>query len=166
MLLVKNKLQAIENIEKFQSELNKKNKKNKLVATLGQFSKWFAFKSESGQWIFGPSKFIGYQGISLEEYEKKDEYQLDGRKTDDILKQWKSTPTKEELEELTDNINSFLDIYGKHLKKNAAIYLLNKSQQEELEQSKAFITILKTWDKRIQKKVIQDIQTYSDHYLK
>lgn len=162
MLLTSTINQVIENIKNFQTELNKNNQKNDLVTALGQFSNWFAYKDESGKWIFGPSKFIGYQEISLEKYENKYENKLDGRQTDAILRQWKITPSKEDLPELIDNLNRFLNNYRKRMKKTANIYLLSEDPYGETEESKAIIAILKTWDKDIQKKVIKNMQIYGE----
>lgn len=164
MMLVKDINQVIKNIKLFQTELNKNNKQNDLVKALGQFSNWYAYKNESGDWLFAPSKFIGYQDISLKTYENKNENKLDGRQTDAHLKQWKVEPDEEQLIELRHNLNIFLSRYGKKTKTTANIYLLsNSSQKGEIEESKALITILKTWDKEIQKKVIADIQIYAQH---
>jgi ElaB/YqjD/DUF883 family membrane-anchored ribosome-binding protein len=160
MLLASNINEVIENIKRFQIELNEKNKKNDLVNALGQFSNWFAYKDKSGHWIFGPSKFIGYKGISLEAYENKNQNKLDGRQTDAILHQWKIKPSKEEYEELREKLSLFLNSYRKRIKKTAKIYVLSEHQDGEIEQSKAIIEILKTWDKEIQKKVINDINLY------
>ena len=160
MLLVSNINHVIKNIEDFQIELNKKNGKNDLVNALGQFTNWFAHKDELGNWIFGPSKFIGYQGISLEKYENKSQNKLDGRQTDAILQQWKIKPSKEEDKELREKLGLFLNSYGKRIKKTAKIYVLSEYQDGEIEQSKAIIAILKTWNKDIQKKVINDINLY------
>ena len=160
MLLTSNINQVIENIKNFQIELNKKNRKNDLVNALGQFTNWFAHKDELGNWIFGPSKFIGYQGMSLDKYENKNKNKLDGRQTDAILQQWKVKPSKEEDKELREKLSLFLNSYKKRTKKTAKIYVLSEYQDGEIEQSKALITILKTWDKDTQKKVISDIKIY------
>ena len=160
MLLTTNINQVIENIKKFQIELKKKNGKNDLVNALGQFTNWFAHKDELGNWIFAPSKFIGYQEMSLEEYENKNQNKLDGRQTDAILKKWKITPSKEQDKELKEKLCLFLDRYQKRIKTTAKVYILSENQDGEIEQSKALITILKTWDKDTQKKVISDINIY------
>ena len=50
---------------------------------------WYACQAEDGQWQFGPSKFIGYEGLTAETYlEESDRGLLDGRRTEAQLKQW------------------------------------------------------------------------------
>jgi hypothetical protein len=50
---------------------------------------WYALRVGKG-WLFGPSKFIGYQGLSAKTYIERDKEKmpLDGRVTESILQQW------------------------------------------------------------------------------
>jgi hypothetical protein len=50
---------------------------------------WYALRSGDG-WLFGPSKFIGYRGLTTETYLERegDQFWLSGRVTEGILQQW------------------------------------------------------------------------------
>lgn len=48
---------------------------------------WYALPKAKG-WLFGPSKFIGYQNLSPKEYIERADLDLDGRATESILQQW------------------------------------------------------------------------------
>lgn len=48
---------------------------------------WYALPTTKG-WLFGPSKFIGYQKMTPKEYIERADMELDGRATESILQQW------------------------------------------------------------------------------
>src|SRR5260221_5629946 len=50
---------------------------------------WYALRTGKG-WLFGPSKFIGYQDLSTKTYIERDKEKmpLDGRVTESILQRW------------------------------------------------------------------------------
>ncbi|WP_411837027.1 hypothetical protein [Paracoccus sp. ME4] len=48
---------------------------------------WYAYRTEAGDWIFGPSKFIGYQNLSVKDY-LEHASEMDGRKTEARLQDW------------------------------------------------------------------------------
>src|SRR5690606_24598814 len=58
-----------------------------LAARIKQHPAWYAVKDTHGDWIFGPSKFIGYAGASagkyLASYSRKD-----GKETEPALAAW------------------------------------------------------------------------------
>ena len=58
-----------------------------LVARIKQHPSWYAAKDESGRWIFGPSKFVGYHEANakayLSSYSRKD-----GKETEPALSAW------------------------------------------------------------------------------
>lgn len=81
------------------------------------------------------------------------------------MQQWIINSSKEEEQKLRDNLDLFLNIYKKRIKKTAKIYVLSEYQDEEIEQSKALIAILKTWDRDIQGKIVNDINIYKTDSL-
>lgn len=61
-----------------------------IQSRISQHRSWFAIKDEKENWIFGPSKFIGYSGNNANEYLK--EYnRMDGRETEPALHEWFDT---------------------------------------------------------------------------
>jgi|688.fasta_scaffold263013_2 hypothetical protein len=110
--------QASDNIINFQRELLFNNKLNPLVDTLPHFRAWYAIE-EDGKWIFGPSKFIGYAGLTAETYGENTK-QLDGRTTEIALRSWFEEAGAGELNEmLNDNLSEFFNAFGK--KPNALV---------------------------------------------
>lgn len=49
---------------------------------------WYAFQDESGIWHFGPSKFVGYCGMTPDGYLDNSRETLDGKETEPVLKAW------------------------------------------------------------------------------
>ena len=77
---------------------------------------WYAHQDEDGQWLFGPSKFVGYKGLTAEQYiEQSEEGLLDGRRTEAQLKQWfeQLDPATELHEQLSSALSDFLAEYNK-----------------------------------------------------
>ncbi len=86
---------------------------------------WYAIKEVDGTWSFGPSKFIGYSGITSEIYQKKHE-QLDGRVAESALKDWfVELPIGGALETaLRQELRRFIARHGKSLNQLARIHVL------------------------------------------
>jgi len=55
-----------------------------VYAQSGKYKCWYAIKDEHNNWIFGPSKFIGYAGIDIDTYIAK-QHDLDGKATEKHL---------------------------------------------------------------------------------
>lgn len=101
---------ALNNIRRFAREV-----KNSAVlqGRLAYARAWYAHRDVEGDWHFGPSKFIGYEDMTAEEY--ANEEGRDGRITERQLGQWFSqvpegTPLYEELDKA---LRTFLKKYGK-----------------------------------------------------
>ena len=94
---------------------------------LSQFTHWYYFRDMG---VFAPSKFIGYVGTTVEDYEGGG----DGRKTETQLKQWFSVidPVKEP--EASARWLSALDRYvqgiGKDRKKSSRVHVLQEEFAE------------------------------------
>lgn len=84
----------------------------------GRFARaWYAYRDEEGRWKFGPSKFIGYEGLTAEQYLKLSRTinGLDGRKTEAQLQQWHTEldPSSDLYRGLSAQLSDFLAGYGK-----------------------------------------------------
>lgn len=87
---------------------------DELQNRLGYVRAWYAVQDEDGDWQFGPSKFIGYQGLSADSY-VANTYDLDGKVTEKLLQKWfiEIDETHPLYEELQASLSSFLDWYDK-----------------------------------------------------
>jgi uncharacterized protein (DUF433 family) len=58
-----------------------------LAARLSRHPSWYAVKGAAGEWLFGPSKYVGYRGMDakgyLASYDRRD-----GRETEPALAAW------------------------------------------------------------------------------
>ena len=75
---------------------------------------WYALE-DNGRWIFAPSKWAGYKGMTAERYLNASREMLDGRKTEKRLRQW-FTPVaarSPQHAELQNALAAFLGEYGK-----------------------------------------------------
>ncbi|EZP67425.1 hypothetical protein BV96_04374 [Sphingomonas paucimobilis] len=101
---------ALNNIRRFPREVKNS---TLLQGRLAYARAWYAHRDAEGDWHFGPSKFIGYEGMTAEEY--ANEEGRDGRITERQLGQWfnqvsRGTPLYDELDKA---LRSFLEKYGK-----------------------------------------------------
>jgi hypothetical protein len=102
--------EAIANIPRFEREVAK----NADLRDRLPFARaWYAVREDDG-WHFGPSKFIGYQGLNADEYVAESQ-ELDGRRTERQLNQWFVTvgETDPLFDELSEALREFLDKHGK-----------------------------------------------------
>lgn len=58
-----------------------------LAARLGKHSAWYAVREVSGDWIFGPSKFVGYHAMKADDYLAGYD-RRDGRESEATLRAW------------------------------------------------------------------------------
>lgn len=109
--LVSNQTQVLKNIAGF---VDKISTSAGLQSRLSYARAWYAVQDSNGQWLFGPSKFVGYDGLSPDEYIKST-YSLDGRATEAQLSQWfVKVEANEALHgELSGQLTQLLARYGK-----------------------------------------------------
>jgi hypothetical protein len=121
--LVQSAKDAIHNIEVFLSEL----KQSKELQSRVAYSRaWYAIK-KGGGWHFGPSKFIGYEGMTAGEYVGPNE-DRDGRKTEVQLQDWFELPSDPALkQELQEALADFLARYGKTPSRKTRINVLRRA---------------------------------------
>ena len=109
--LVDSAAQAVENIRRYQDEIRKS---AKLVRRMPYVRGWYAVESNDGTWLFAPSKFIGYVGLTAETYVTMSARtyepaadRLDGKKTESVLQHW-FEPPMHHADELERALRSFL----------------------------------------------------------
>ncbi len=76
--------EAAANIQTYQAALDGH---AQLAARIKQHPAWYAIKAESGEWLFGPSKFIGYADADARSYLAAYS-RSDGRETEPALRKW------------------------------------------------------------------------------
>ncbi len=120
--LVDSPAQAIENIHRYQIEIRSS---RELARRMTSAHAWYAVESDDGAWLFGPSKFIGYVGLTAETYltmsarhYEPAEDRLDGRKTEPVLRRW-FEPSTRNGDVLRDSLRSFLTECQQHARPNA-----------------------------------------------
>lgn len=85
-----------------------------LVSRMKQHPAWYAVRDKSGQWIFGPSKFVGYRDANAAEY-LGSYSRKDGKETEPALSEW-FDPVNPETplgRELRQEFVRFAERYGK-----------------------------------------------------
>ncbi|WP_313552386.1 hypothetical protein [Pseudomonas sp.] len=109
-IIVSRVSQVIENILHFKEELDGN---EALQDRLSYARAWYAHKDEEGKWLFAPSKFVGYRGMTAEEYMNSD--QRDGRITERKLAEWFTLLSEEDslYGELSEHLSAFLSHYDK-----------------------------------------------------
>jgi hypothetical protein len=86
---------------------------------------WYALKTNKG-WIFGPSKFVGYEDMDAKQYLEQERGTLDGRITEGVLQRWADLieEGRPEYAELHHALNEFCARFGKKPSKLARISLV------------------------------------------
>lgn len=109
--LISTENQALSNILRFEAQVKQS---PALVDRLAYARSWYAQKDQKGVWRFAPSKFIGYDSLSAQDYIDKSNIN-DGRRTEAQLTQWFSLvdATSGMHAELSEALIAFLAKYGK-----------------------------------------------------
>ena len=113
--LVESPAQAIENIRRYQTEIKRGTRlSDTLVERMTNVRTWYAVESGEGAWLFAPSKFIGYVGLTAETYVEMSARgyrpaagRLDGKETERVLQQW-FEPAAHRSDELDNALRRFL----------------------------------------------------------
>ena len=127
--LIQNVDETFANVFRFETELAKF---PSLQDRLSHVHAWYAARTDSGDWAFGPSKFVGYRSNSGAQYLRTYKGR-DGGKTEAALDQWFETVSPESRlgRELADALGRFLDRWGHAPRKDARINVL-KSELDRL----------------------------------
>ena len=99
-------------INRFEDEVRRS---PSLASRLAYARAWYAYPDDEGRWRFGPSKFVGYEGLTAEQYVELSGKGLDGRRTEAQLRQWhmEVDPSSELHKELSAQLSAFLAEHGK-----------------------------------------------------
>ena len=120
--LVENTKQVIKNIKHFNKEIQsyKSSKNDKALITLvnniPHYRAWYCFfDKKTKQYLFAPSKYIGYVNMDAVKYHKDNRKTLDGRKTESKLASWYEEVTKASplYDELCKKLKEFAQLYDK-----------------------------------------------------
>ena len=116
-------------ISRFEDEVRRS---PELTNRLAYARAWYAHRDENGRWRFGPSKFIGYEGLTADEYMELSRRGLDGRRTETQLSQWFTEvhPSSELHEELGSLLSAMLAEYGKMPSRKMRISIPNDLHDE------------------------------------
>ena len=119
------------NISRFEEEVRRS---PALASRLAYARAWYAHRDENGRWRFGPSKFIGYEGLTAVEYMELSRKGLDGRRTETQLSQWftEVPPSSELHEELSSPLSAMLAGHGKMPSRKMRISISNDLHDELL----------------------------------
>ncbi len=115
-----------ENIRRFVRELPSS---SKLQLRLSRMRAWYALEGETGNWIFGPSKFVGYRDNTIERYLEAPERPLNGGQTEGALQRLFPHPVDPDSRlgnELAEALQAFLGRWGKAVRKDARIILVSE----------------------------------------
>ena len=104
---------VVDSINRFGNEVRDN---PRVAGFLAYVRAWYAYPDEDGHWQFGPSKFIGYKGLTGEQYaDLAPRGRLNVRRTETQLQQWfeKVDPTTELHGQLSAALSAFLAEHGK-----------------------------------------------------
>lgn len=94
---------------------------------------WYAGKRADGEWAFAPSKFVGYDFASAEDYLKDAGRggQRDGRQTERLLEQWFEVVPENSRRgrEMAEALREFLAKFGQMPNARARINVLKEDSQ-------------------------------------
>lgn len=96
---------------------------------------WYAYQDEDGEWLFGPSKFIGYYKLSVEEY-LDPANSLHGQHTETKLQNWfEVVPEISDLgKTLKQKLVDFLEKHGKSPSSAVRINILKDTSAQNDEE--------------------------------
>ena len=104
----------------------------RLAGRLAYARAWYASRDTKGRWRFGPSKFVGYERLSAQQYIKLSRKGLDGRRTEAQLRQWfrELDPSTDLHETLASLLSAFLAEYDKTPSSKMRISILEQDYDE------------------------------------
>ena len=126
--LVATSAAAVEAIHTFNQELFRS---PGLAERLAYARAWYAVQeSPDGNWLFGPSKFIGYAGLTADLYLETAGL-FDGRRTETQLQRWfrELDPASPQFADLAPRLSAFLARYAKAPSRKARINVLRGSER-------------------------------------
>ena len=122
MKTITSQKQAVENIKQFYEEALSylhgpvDVSIETLVKNIPHYRAWYCyFDSDTDQYIFAPSKYIGYSDIDAAAYCEYNRNGLDGRQTESVLSTWYETipENHEDFELLSEKLREFCSKFDK-----------------------------------------------------
>lgn len=101
---------------------------------MSHYRAWYAYKDEtSNTYLFAPSKYIGYQGMTARKYVETYVY-MDGRKTEKVLSEWFELldESEEDFEFLNRKLLYFFHVTGKTINAQFRINIIKRKEDNEL----------------------------------
>lgn len=126
--------QVASNIRSFVRELRSD---AALQSALGHIHAWYALRVADGEWIFGPSKFVGYPDNTAQEYLGTYKDKGDGRQTERALSAWfKPVDVNSRLgRELLDALTNFLAAWDRVPRRGVRIAVVSSDDDEPLKRA-------------------------------
>lgn len=147
--LVQSANEAVANIRMFNDALNDNQASPPLVRLLPHVQAWYAIEDD-GEYLFGPSKYIGYTAMTAELYAEETGAtgRLDGRVTEKRLSPWATPMTEDDsrYEKLHAALARLCADYGTFPNKRARISIFEPSDKgavTEMEQVKALSVLIR-----------------------
>lgn len=108
--VAKNPSAVVQNIKAYQSALGESEEMQRRAK---YHQSWYAVRDDVGNWVFGPSKFVGYAGIDADEYIAT-AVERNGRATEAHLRKWFMVIGEEDSlhSELMESLEAFLGEHG------------------------------------------------------
>ena len=104
----------ISSVARLQARIKEYDKQAQEMADVMPYNRaWYAVRIEK-EWLFGPSKFVGYEDLNAKEYLKQAN-SLDGRVTEGVLEKWSEAVEEghPKYDELHTALNGFCARFGK-----------------------------------------------------
>lgn len=112
--LASTRVAVIEAIRRFEVEVRRS---PELAGRLSHMHCWYAVAGSDGRWRFGPSKFVGYEGLNADTYLELSRRGLHGQTTEAWLrgKRWFAElgPSSDRYRRVRQDLDRFLGRYGK-----------------------------------------------------
>ena len=111
--LVTTRDQAIKNINRYQVALVDDGHGARLRGLMSRVHIWYAARTDGRNWLFAPSKFVGYANNSADTYVLNMNAR-DGRKTERVLQPWfhVAVPGTRQADALAQALQEFLRKHG------------------------------------------------------
>jgi hypothetical protein len=111
-LLVTNADQVRENHQTYWTNMSKPKPSTALVDVIPYIQAWLAFRADDGTWQFSPSKFVGYNRITVVAYDEHHK-SLDGRQTERVMAPWLRPLNPLDITEAREALFDFCGQFGK-----------------------------------------------------
>lgn len=109
-----------------------------LIKDAARVKQWKAYRTESGEWRFGPSRFVGYEGVTAKKYIKRKKMGpaglLNGTETEKHLSQWTEDVRQNSklYHQLLDELAEFLSEADVKVGSSASFSIMLTDDKSEL----------------------------------